>query len=134
MSERLEKEVPKYLQQALAINCGCGRPDAVWSTYLYYLQFAADTHVRWGGGPREGDPITEEDAELDDWRAGREWLPAYLLDHFGWTDHGGGVHYAWLTATGKEVLAFLQEYGSAWLEDGSAWYIVDDNGQRLYQS
>jgi hypothetical protein len=75
--------------------CGCGNPDLVWDTIRDYLKERED----WANDRIEWKPL----------ETGKDYLLAYLMDHFGLTEHGGSVGGAWLTIEGERTLRYLEE-------------------------
>lgn len=66
--------------------CGCGELARVDALMLGYLT--------------SGDPVLQVNGDAG-------LLLAYIADDRGWTDHGGSIHSAWLTDSGRELLANL---------------------------
>lgn len=100
------KLLPAPIAKLHDIMCGCGDPEAVWAWVLAYL--------------------TERNALDGGWRpkTGTDYLAVYLLDDLGLTEHGATIRVAWLTDTGRECLAFLEEHGASW--QGKGWWIDAD--------
>ena len=78
--------------------CLCNRPEEVNRMMLAYLE--ARSIEDWPKPHPEG---VSEDAET---------LLAYIADQLGWTEHGGSVGGAWLTADGREALDNLRRYAA----------------------
>ena len=95
---------PDSIALLATIFCGCGNSEEVWEWVHSYLEML---HGR-------------VDGERPAWmpESGPEYLAAYVLDHIGLTEHGISIHYPWLTTSGIEALAFLNEHGVDWRESG----------------
>lgn len=76
--------------------CGCGDPEAAAEELLALLRaHPLHTDERW------------KKLE-DDLGTGRFHLILYMLDHLGYTEHGGVVGGGWLSDRGKEIMAALE--------------------------
>lgn len=73
--------------------CGCGNQGVVITIIRDYLNYSK-IHRDFFGMPVDTD-------------SGYHWLMLYLLDSWGFTEHGGGVRGSWLTDTGVEMSDFL---------------------------
>lgn len=82
--------------QALARGCcGCGSPET-------YYEAARDLLVHFSTQDRPWDWIYS-----DRFR----YFAANALDHLGLIEHGTSLAGSWVTQSGQEALAFLQEHG-----------------------
>lgn len=88
-----------------ALNfCGCGRPERVAELLAAYLSALVE------------DSRQAEARCVPTWKQ-QPWLEvggddrdvflmcAYIADAAGWTEHGGSVHGAWITESGRDILA-----------------------------
>lgn len=87
--------------------CGCGMPNQVYG--LYHRVLASTPSSGEEDWPNWSDRLaaTEGDERL-------YYVIAYVLDHLGATEHGGGVGGAWLTDKGERLLLLFD----AWSEWG----------------
>lgn len=91
----LSRTLMEKLLEIKKMICGCGNPDLVWATIRDYLKERED----WANDRIEWKPL----------ETGKDYLLAYLMDHFGLTEHGGSVGGAWLTVEGERTLRYLEE-------------------------
>jgi hypothetical protein len=113
-------DAQKYIDQALAAGakglpdpirklaevCG-GASDEAWEWILQYLQKLRD----------KDDAVPSSGVEL---------IAACLMSHLNLTEYGVSINYPWLTADGEAALAFLEEHGVSWQDNGQEW--VDSTG------
>lgn len=87
--------------------CGCGSPNLAYDVYRRILAASAAFH----DNPSQDAPgpyaATNGNEALF-------YVVAGVLDHIEATEHGGTIHYAWLTDKGRRLLALLVE----WAESG----------------
>ena len=91
--------VPVGIKRLNGVFCGCGNPEMAWGEVRLHLT-----------SRREADYGQRFD--------GKDYIIAYLLDHYGLTEHGGNVGGAWLTDEGVDALEFLEKYGDSWDDMG----------------
>ena len=84
--------------------CGCGNSN--WPIILYLLEIAEDHDKR-------GSFYQLEDGAVLGWRE----FGAKVLDDWGLIEHGTGIGWAWLTAEGVSLLAWIRANGT----DEDAW-------------
>jgi hypothetical protein len=85
--------------------CGCGQPEEGLYYVLKSLRYIDLLKDVWNKKMSNElycnkSPFNSE---------GEEMFVRYILDHLGFTTHGGGVGGAWLEDKGKELLSDLEE-------------------------
>lgn len=94
--------VPDCVIKLHTYFCGCDNPEMAWKwVHDYLLTKLAEPHLR-------------------SWyfATGSDLIAGYLLDHLGYTEHGGSIGGAWITDLGKELVKFLSDEGCDWFEKG----------------
>lgn len=76
--------------------CGCGDPESALGLILNVLTAAEENKdlLKAIGGDTPAN-----------------WLALYAIDHAKLIEHGGSIHYSWLTGKGLAALAYLREHG-----------------------
>lgn len=87
--------------------CGCGSTETMWGIVRAVLERNVPTNEPHDPRPGCYDPMPE--FELS--RYGVEFV-AQVLSETGFTAHGSGVGYGWLTGAGRLLLLFLRKYGT----------------------
>lgn len=135
-------EVPEGIKKIAQIFCGCGDSVCVWQTIFNYLEAVRNYHEKpappdapanWPDPFKDtpknhkfevfdtkfieqmlNPPAKRPDQVMPKMDGGHAYLLAYLLDHFGLTEHGSLIDCCWLTAEGEKTLAFLKDRGVTW--------------------
>ena len=89
----------KELLEIQKMFCGCGSPDLAWAAIKDYLREREDWHEA---------VLNKKDFPHKYLETGKDYILAYLVDHFRLTEHGGSVGGCWLTKEGKEALTYLE--------------------------
>ncbi len=105
------RKLPDFMLPIAKSICGCGAPEDAYGSVLQHLELRELPYER---RPKE-------------WPYGdaRDLFMAYVLDSWGYTEHGGSIGGSWLSESGKGLLRFLKENGPDWQEKWS-WVDKDD--------
>ena len=79
--------------------CGCGNPELIADAMYDYLCRA---RKQFDHSQLFSRAVRDDENELAD------LLLAYMADRLGFTEHGGSVMAAWLTAAGEEYIALVE--------------------------
>lgn len=103
-----------YMYEELNL-CGCGSPEFTYSAIREYLHIREDWYknrIKYDGVLQRYKKNLHID-DNDSLQSGLLQFMMYILDHKGFTEHGGSIGGCWITDKGRRLLTVLDAWNDA---------------------